>query len=103
MPEVVLRHKDLPGQPYIVDVPVGGYVDRSYQASGWAIDADTSGDDARAELAVLAERSAKKQADAVEAFVPQFAPDPDAAPEVPVRPKSVPNIESAPVDTTKEH
>jgi hypothetical protein len=99
MPEVVLRHPNLPGQPYIVDVPVGGFVDVSYRQAGWEIDPSTSAMDARAEQASLAAKVAEQTAADVESFVPAFAPDdaPDAAasPEVlPVEPAApaVPSV-----------
>lgn len=98
MPEAVLRNKGLPGQPLILDIPVGGYVDRSYQAAGWEIDTSTSADDARDELAKLAEKAAKKRAEAEAAFVPAFEPDPDASSK-PAKPEQAPAV----LDTTKEH
>jgi hypothetical protein len=96
MPEVVLRHPNLPGQPYIIDVPLGGYVDGSYKQAGWVIDTQTTPDAARAEQAQLAQSTAQAQAQAVEAFVPQFAPDDAPEEEAPVVPAAQPLVDVSP-------
>jgi hypothetical protein len=74
MPDVVLRHPKLKGQPIVVSVPVGAYVDRSYADAGWEIDTETSPVDAEAESAATAEAAQAKADKAAEKFVPEFAP-----------------------------
>lgn len=74
MPDVVLRHPKLKGQPIVIHVPLGGFVPASYQASGWEIDTETSPADAEAENAETSRAAIEKAAKAAEKFVPQFAP-----------------------------
>lgn len=68
MPSVVLRHPDLPGQPVVVEVPVGGYVSASYRDAGWTIDTQTDPLDAVKEAPEPREQPP---------FTPQFEPAPD--------------------------
>lgn len=105
MPEVVLRNSALPDQPAIVDVAVGGYVPDWFKDSGWEIDSKTSADDARSELAALAEKTAKANEDLLAAFVPEFAPETetnaDVAPAAPaVTPAPTPPTPPADPETS---
>jgi hypothetical protein len=86
MPEVVLRHPELPGQPIVLDAP-GGVVSLDRKREGWVIDAKTDPDDARAE----SEATSAKRAAAVarKSVKPRFE-DPvtdDTAPAQPESPK----------------
>lgn len=75
MPSVVLRNPNLPGQPIVVDVPVGGYIPENFRSGGFEVDPDTDPADALLEIdetqAAATERVAAEAAD----FTPSFAPD----------------------------
>ena len=72
MPDVVLRHPKLKGQPIIVHVPLGGTVDPSYKTNGWEIDTKTSPAEAEAENAATAQAAQEKAAKDAEKFTPKF-------------------------------
>lgn len=98
MPVVVLRHPKLPGQPAIVDVPVGSYIPDIYR--GWEVDSKTDPTDAQTELEATRAAAAAKAAEAAAAFKPEFAPLDEATPNQPAEPV---NLEpaSAPLDLSQ--
>lgn len=103
MPSVVLRHPDLPGQPIIVDVPVGAYIPDIY--TSWVIDSKTSVEDAEAEIDASRASAVQKADDAARDFKPAFAPvDDTSAQPTPVPPAEPVNQEQAPapLDLSKE-
>lgn len=104
MPAVVLRHPDLPGQPVVVDVPVGAYIPSLYRDSGWAVDANTDPQDAEAEVEATRAEATEKAAEAAESFVPEFEPADDSAPtpKAPAVPAEPANPEPAPASLNLE-
>lgn len=72
---VVLRHKDLPGHPYVFDTP-DGVVPSWLKESGWSIDSKTDPGDADAEAAETQAKAAEKAARKA-APKPRFADDGD--------------------------
>jgi hypothetical protein len=68
--EVVLRHPNLPGQPYIAVVNDDGTVSPNLSDSGWVIDLDTEPGDAKNERP-----PARSVAPAAPHFAAHAAPD----------------------------
>lgn len=75
MPEAVLRHPDLPGQPVVLHLAPGEDVALSYKERGWDIDTFTSPADAVTEADSTRQAALEQAAEAEKSWVPRFEPE----------------------------